>query len=215
MGARVNADAALYRLIRALAWALTRLACRCRVSGREHVPTSGPLVIVANHLSWYDPLLLGVVLPRRVWFYTKVEVFSWPVAGWLCKRTGQIPVHRGAGDRTAFEQALTYLREDKAIVFFPEGTVERQEQMMKAYTGIALLALRSGTTLLPVALSGTRRILRRGRGWFPRVSVDIGHPYIPALLEGETHKARLQKITQEVMQQIAEMLPAEQRGVYR
>jgi 1-acyl-sn-glycerol-3-phosphate acyltransferase len=215
MGARVNEGAVLYRLIGALAWVLTRLACRCRVSGREHVPASGPLLIVANHLSWYDPLLLGVILPRRAWFYTKVEMFSWPIVGWLCKRTGQIPVRRGAADRTALGQALAYLREDKAIVFFPEGTVERREQMMEAHPGIALLALRSGATLLPVALSGTRRILRRGRGWFPRVSVQIGHPYMPALTEGAAHKAGLQKITREVMEQIAEMLPAEQRGIYQ
>ena len=217
MGARVNlkAGAILYGLLRALAWALTHLVCRYRVSGREHVPASGPLLIVANHLSWYDPFLLGVVLPRRTWFFTKVEIFSWPVAGWLCKMTGQIPVHRRMSDRTALEKALTYLREDKAIVFFPEGTVERQEQMIEAHTGIAMLALHSGATVLPVALSGSRRILRPGRGWFPRVSIQIGNPYTPRLAESVARKARLREITREVMEHIAEMLPAEARGVYR
>ena len=82
MGARVNLKlgSILYWLLRALTWVLTHLVCRYRVSGREHVPSSGPLLIVANHLSWYDPFLLGVVLPRRIWFFTKVEIFSWPVA---------------------------------------------------------------------------------------------------------------------------------------
>lgn len=214
MGARVNLGVALYWLMRRLFWALTHLVCRCHVQGRDHVPLTGPLLIVANHLSWYDPILLGVVLPRRVWFFTKVEIFHWPLVSWLCRVTGQIPVHRGEADRAALEKALAYLRAGKAIVVFPEGTVERQEHMIAAHTGIALLALRSGASILPIAHIGTRRILRSGRGWFPRVNVYIGAPYVPTLPTGVARKAGLKMITQEVMEQIAEMLPVEQRGVY-
>lgn len=219
MGASVkvkkNAGEIRYWVALGLAWLLTRLVSRIRVSGREHVPRTGPLLIVANHLSWYDPLLLGVVMPRRIWFFTKEEVFRWPVVGWLCRSTGQIAVYRGESDRAALESALAYLREGKALVFFPEGTVERQEVMISAHTGVAMLALRSGATILPVAHAGTRRILRRGRGWFPRVTMRIGQPYSPLLPEGITHKAALQMVTQEVMQRIAEMMPEELRGVYR
>ncbi len=217
MGAGVNdmLNNGLYWLLRNIAWMLVHLVCRCCVRGREHVPPSGPLLIVANHLSWFDPLLLGAVFPRRVWFYTKIEMFSWPVVGWLCKITGQIPVDRGEGDRSSLVQALAYLREGKAVVVFPEGTVERQEQMIAAHSGVAMLALRSGASMLPVALIGTRRILRPGRGWWPKVTVKIGNAYTPSLPEGAVRKAGLQAITQEVMTQIAEMLPAERRGTYR
>jgi 1-acyl-sn-glycerol-3-phosphate acyltransferase len=214
MDTGVKLDSILYSLVRALAWLLTHLVCRYRVSGQEHVPRNGTLLVVANHLSWYDPLLLAVVLPRRVWFYTKAEIFAWPVAGWLAQRTGQISVHRGESDRVALEKALAYLREGKALVIFPEGTVERQERMITAHTGVAMLAVRSGATILPVAHSGTRRILRSPRWRFPRVTVCIGTPYVPSLPEGATRKAGLQLITQEIMEQIAQMLPPEQRGVY-
>lgn len=215
MGTSVKLDALYYSVCRAIFRVMARLVCRYSVEGRQHVPETGPLLIVANHLSWFDPMLLGVILRRRVWFFTKVEVFRWPVVGWICRATGQIPVHRGASDRAALEQALAYLREGKALVIFPEGTVERQEQMIAAHPGIAMLALRSGATLLPVAHTGTRRVLRSGRGWFPRVQIHIGHPYIPVLPSGMARKVGLQEITRELMQHIAEMLPPTQRGIYR
>ncbi len=205
----------MYWLLRGVAWLLTRLVCRYRIYGRDNVPRTGSLLVVANHLSWYDPILMGVVLPRRIWFFGKVEVFRWPVVGWLSRVTGQIPVNRGESDRTALETALTYLREERAVIFFPEGTLERQEQMIAARNGAAMLALRSGSMVLPVAHTGTRRILRSGRGWFPRVNVQIGAAYKPILPEGVSRKVGLQLITQEVMEHIAEMLPEEQRGVYK
>lgn len=205
----------LYSFLRLIFWIFTRMICRYRVHGREHVPMTGALLIVVNHLSWYDPLLLGVVLPRRAWFFTKAEMFDWPIVGFVCRRTGQIPVHRGEGDRAALEQALAYLREGKAVVVFPEGTVERQEQMIPAHTGAAMLAMRSGATVLPIAHTGTRRVLRSRRSWFPRVRVQIGEPFVPALPEGAARKARLQVVTKEIMARIAGMLPTELRGVYR
>src|SRR5437016_2978011 len=108
MGAGLKLDDVLYGLLRAFAWLLTHLVCRYQVSGREHVPRNGALLVVANHLSWYDPFLLGVVLPRRVWFYTKAEIFTWPIVGWLARHTGQISVQRGESDRAALEKALAY-----------------------------------------------------------------------------------------------------------
>lgn len=204
----------LYWLARSALWIFTHLICRYRVKGREYIPMKGPLLVVANHLSWYDPILLGVVLPRRVWFFTKIEIFLWPIVGLLCRLTGQIPVHRGKSDRSALQKGLAYLQEGKALMIFPEGTVERQEQMMAAHTGAAMLVLRTGATVLPVAHRGTRRILRSLRVWFPRVDIQIGKPYTPVLPRGVSNKVALQLITEDIMIRIAEMLPTEQRGIY-
>src|SRR5260370_37707671 len=96
MGASVTFGNMLYALCRPLAWALTRLVCRYRVSGREHVPLSGPLLVVANHLSWYDPIILALVLRRRGWFFSKVEVFCLAHVRWEVRLTCQIPRHHGA-----------------------------------------------------------------------------------------------------------------------
>jgi 1-acyl-sn-glycerol-3-phosphate acyltransferase len=204
----------IYRSARVIAWVVTHLVCRYRVSGLQHVPATGPLLIAANHLSWYDPLILGVVLPRRVWFFTRQEIFHWPVVGGLCLLTGQIPVQRGASDRAALERALACLRKGQAVMIFPEGTVERQEQMLPARTGAAMLALRSGATILPIAHTGTRRILRSLRSWFPRVCIEIGAPFTPRLPEGVARKAALRDVTEEIMERIAAMMPPDERGAY-
>ena len=204
----------LYSALRAVFWVFTHLVCRYHVRGREYVPMKGPLLIIANHPSWYDPILLGVVLPRRVWYFTKIEIFRWPIVGLLCRLTGQIPVHRGTHDHAALEKGLAYLREGKAVMVFPEGAVEKQGRMIPAHTGTAMLAVRTGVPVLPIALCGTRRILCPFRSWFPNVDVEIGKPFIPFLPPGVSRKAGLQGITEEMMTRIAEMLPEEQRGFY-
>lgn len=204
----------LYTILRAGFHIFTHMICRYRVYGLEHVPESGPLLIVANHLSWYDPMLLGVVLRRRVWYFTKSEMFHWPIVGKACEVTEQIPVRRGESDRAALEKALLYLQEGRALGIFPEGTVERKEVMIPALTGVAMLAIRSGAMVLPVAHTGTRKVLRSPRYWFPRVTIMIGEPYMPVLPAGAPRKVGLQRVTDEMMLRIATMLPPECRGVY-
>lgn len=204
----------LYKFLRAALRLFTHLICRYRVYGLERVPESGPLLIVANHLSWYDPLLLGVVLRRRVWFFTKSEIFRWPIIGAASKATGQIPVRRGESDRAALEKGLVYLKEGKALGIFPEGTVERKTTMIPALTGVGMLAMRSGAPVLPIAHTGTRKVLRSPRWWFPRVTITIGEPYVPVLPTGVPRKVGLQRVTDEMMLRIARMLPPENRGVY-
>lgn len=203
-----------YRLFRNLFWVLTHLLCRFRVSGREHIPRNGPVLVVANHLVWYDPALLTTIFPRRLWIMTKEEVFHWPILGLCARLTEQIPVQRGQSDRAALEQALACLRRGRAVLIFPEGTVARQGQMLAAHTGVAMLALRAGVPILPVAHTGTRRIFVGRKAWFPQVEVHIGAPYIPQVPEGVSRKAALRSVTEDLMQRIAAMVPPEERGAY-
>ncbi len=204
----------LYAILKPLFWLIAHIFGRFRVAGRQHVPLTGPVLIVANHLSWYDPVVLGIIFPRRLWFMAKIEIFHLPVIGFLTRLTGQIPVHRGESDRAALEKALTYLRAGRAVTIFPEGTVAYHERLLQAHTGAAMLALRSGVPILPVAHTGTRHILFGRRGWWPRVDVQIGEPYIPQLPKGVSRKAALRMVTEDIMLRIARMVPDEERGAY-
>ena len=87
--------------------------------------------------------------------------------------------------------------------------------MITAHPGVAVIAVRANALVVPVALTGTRCILRSHGGWRPSVYIRIGMPYMPALSEGTPRKAGMQVLTDEMMNKIAGMLPEEQRGVYR
>jgi len=99
-------------------------------------------------------------------------------------------------------------------MLFPEGTVERETVMIPARAGAAMLASRTGVTVLPIAHVGTRRVLRSLRIWFPRVTICIGEPFIPVMPQNVPRKVGLQQVTEEIMSHISEMLPPENRGVY-
>lgn len=212
MGESINVI--LYAILWPLVWLLTHILCRYQVVGRENIPRRGPVLIVANHLIWYDPLLLGIIFPRRLWFMAKNEIFRLPLIGLACRLTGQIPVHRGESDRQALERSLHYLQRGLAVTVFPEGAVAQQERLMQAHTGAAMLALRSGAPILPVAHTGTRRLFIDRGTWLPHVKIRIGEPYFPRIPEGVSRKAALKQITEDLMLRIAHMMPPQERGAY-
>src|SRR5215469_16969940 len=149
-----------------------------RVAGREHEPAAGPVIVVSNHLSDLDPLVVGTALRRQVTFMAKHELFQIPGVRWWITACGAFPVRRGEPDRRALRTALGILQRGGVLVMFPEGTRGRDRTLRQPEPGAALLAQRTGAALLPVAVLGTdgvlprdARRLRRGR-----ISVRIGPP---------------------------------------
>ena len=101
-----------------------------KVTGRENVPSMGPLVVVANHLSNLDPPLLGASLPRRIRFLAKDTLFvGGPLVRWFLGSYGAFPVNRDGADVRAYRWALKLLNNDGALVVFPEGTRSRNGQI--------------------------------------------------------------------------------------
>ena len=156
-----------------------RLILKVRVSGSEHVPTSGPVIVAGNHRGLIDGPVVAAALRRRTVFLAKSELFAGPLAlvlGWL----GQIPVHRGRPDRTALRLAREVLRGGGLLGIFPEGT--RGSGSLEAVQhGVAYLALHTpGCPIVPVACVGTETAWPRGSAlprWRTGVDVVFGPPF--------------------------------------
>jgi len=168
----------VYSLSRIIVRALLRLLYGFQVEGASHEPPSGPLVIVSNHLSDLDPLVVGASLRRRVAFMAKDELFRIPLLRWWITACGAFPVRRGEPDRQALRRSLAILSKGGALVMFPEGTRGRDRTLRPPEPGAAMLALRTGATILPVAVLGTDEVLPRGarRLRRARIRTRIGPP---------------------------------------
>lgn len=154
-----------------------RPALRVRVHHGERVPTTGPVVLVANHSAFVDgPLLFGL-LGRRTVFLVKQEMFRGP-ARVLLPLIGQVPVRRGSAERVPLTTALGVLRAGGLVAIFPEGTRGAGDVAVVEH-GATWLARAAGAQLLPVVCRGTRRRAGGGRRFRPRVDVLVGEP-LPA-----------------------------------
>ena len=190
---------------------------RVTVVGLENVPRSGPLIVVANHLNDGDPGLLLTRIPRRVVFMAKAELFNYPFLKQFMDLLA-FPVHRNEADLKALRQAQEVLKEGLALGMFPEGRRSGGDARLgEAWPGAALVALRSGAPLLPVAITGSQRLALPGLFLHPfrrdRVLIRIGEPFgldRPARIDSAAAKDG----TDVIMAQIAALLPPEYRGYY-
>ncbi len=169
----------VFRISRRLVSIFLRMRFGFRVEGRQHEPPTGPLIVVSNHVSELDPLVVGCTIRRRVRFMAKIELFRPPLLRWWIKACGAFPVRRGAPDRQALRTARQILEQGGALVMFPEGTRGASVRDLRPpEPGAALLALHTRAVILPVAILGTDTILPRGAHRLSRgtIRVRIGAP---------------------------------------
>jgi len=188
-----------------------------RVIGQENLPEQGPLIVVANHFSFIDPVAVIRVAPWPIEFLGGFQLPNAPpVVTWIPKLWGYYPVFRGTGSRYALQASEAILNQKGVIGIFPEGgswaTVLRP-----ARPGTAFLATRTQAPILPIGLDGMPKVFPRlRRGKRAEVTVRIGKPFGPFTVEGKRRERReqLEAIGHEIMQRIAELIPPEMRGFY-
>lgn len=166
----------LYWLLRAILLPGFLLYFRLDRIGREHVPSSGPVLLAANHRSFLDPFVIGTLTRRPVYYMAKRELFERPWQAWLLNSLGAFPVDRGTGDEHAMSTALTILERGDCVVIFPEGTRVRSGPLGHPHRGVGRLALQTDARVVPIAVMGTDDV-RRGWRIRPRkVTLRCGPP---------------------------------------
>jgi 1-acyl-sn-glycerol-3-phosphate acyltransferase len=195
---------------------LTRILCRIDDDQLAHVPERGPFIIVANHTNFLEvPVLYTHLQPRPVTGFAKAEAWDNPALRLLADLWGAIPLQRGEADMTAFRQALQALEAGRILAVAPEGTRSGHGRLQKGRPGIAFLALRSGAPLLPMVYYGGElfwdNLSRLRRTDF---HIVVGQPFYLDAGGSKVTRPMRQQMADEVMYQMARLLPPAYRGVY-
>ncbi len=195
----------VYYLVRNGFALFARLYGGLSLHGREHVPRSGPVVLMANHASVLDPPLIANLCPRPLCFMAKAELHHGSFWGWVFDQLMTIRVRRGAADMSAFRNCAALLEQRALVGLFPEGTRTPDGRLRPAQLGAIAIALRAGAPIVPVAIHGTFQALARGG---PLRPVPIRMAAGPALhFSGDaSDRATLQRVGSEVMYEIRRLL---------
>jgi glycerol-3-phosphate dehydrogenase (NAD(P)+) len=164
-------------IVRALLTPFFLVYLRMKRIGREHIPKEGPVILAANHRSFFDPFVIGTMTWRPVYYVAKKELFTYNrLLSWLLNALGAFPVDRGASDQDTIETARQILARGDILLMFPEGTRTRPGALGKPKRGVGRMALESGAPVVPIAIIGTDEI-RRGWRIRPRqVRTRAGRP---------------------------------------
>ncbi len=207
---------AVYYWVNVKTWVklLILLDIKRDIEGLEHIPRKGALILASNHLNVGDPSVLTGITPRRIIWMTKQELFDIPVFGILYHLFGCIPVRRFEADLRALRRSQEAPRRGLVLGMFPEGTRSGESGLGKGEPGTALIAMRTNTPILPVAIWGTEGI-KLPRDFFRRTEVHVryGEPFYLPRSERLT-KETVERGAEIIMRRIAELLPRRYRGIY-
>jgi 1-acyl-sn-glycerol-3-phosphate acyltransferase len=145
----------MYRWGRGVCRIWTDLWFELKVYGRHHVPRHGGVLIVSNHQSYLDPVLLGVKLIRPLSFMAKSDLFENPRFSWLIRNLNAFPVRLGEGDVGALKETIRRLEEGHALNVFPEGTRSPDGELLPIQPGVGLIIRRAGVPVVPAVIHGS------------------------------------------------------------
>jgi 1-acyl-sn-glycerol-3-phosphate acyltransferase len=187
-----------YRLGWVLALSLARALFGFRARGSERVPAQGAAIVASNHVSGWDPLLVGLAVRREVHFLAKEELFRNPLLRWLITAYNALPVRRGGIDRRALRASLAVLEGGGVVLLFPEGTRSASGELLEPKAGVGFLASRAGAIIVPAYIAGSGAL---GNAFLRRrpVEVTFGNALPPGAGDSsEAYRATAERTMEEV-----------------
>ena len=200
-----------YAFARAVLLALSKVLFRIKITGTEHVPTSGVFIVAPSHRSYFDTPFASFITRRRIRFMAKEELFKHPLGAKLFLALGGIPVTRGsASARSATKAVQRALESGEPAAVFPEGTRAHGLTITPLFDGAAYLAVKLGCPIVPVAIGGSEAILASGKKLpkLHRVSVRVGAPIYPPEDASTRKRADLVAISDELMKSLQYLFDA-------
>ncbi len=170
-----------YYAVRGISRLLAILLLDYRIHGQERMPSEGAVMILSNHQSLLDPVLVGILFDRKLEYLAKKSLFKNPYFGFLIRALDAIPIDRERGGLEGLKMMMQRMKDGRAMLIFPEGTRSRDGELLPIKGGFIAVARRSNATLLPVAIAGAHEVMRLGSFLPSRQSVaaTVGEPILP------------------------------------
>lgn len=212
-----DGERGIERLVNTLIRAALHAVCRLRVDDLKKIARAGPVILISNHTTNIEaPALYVLVQPRKATALGKIELWQNGLTRRLMEMWGIVPLRRGTADTTALRAAIAALDDGYLLGVAPEGTRSRTGVLRRAERGVAMLALRTGAPVYPAAQVGFREIGRNiKRLRRTPVTFRVGQPFVVRVPAQEKATAAvLRSVADEIMYQIAVLLPEQYRGPY-
>jgi 1-acyl-sn-glycerol-3-phosphate acyltransferase len=194
-----------YAILWCPCYALSQVLFRYRFTGKSRIPLTGPVLIVANHQSNLDPVIVGLACPRQLKYLARQGLFFFPFNLWI-RALGAVAIDRERGALAGIRKTLELLKQENAVLVFPEGSRTFDGNLQPMLPGFCLLARKSCATIVPVALDGAFHALPRGAAFVRphRIALSIGAPIMPRQYEQLSDQQLTELVTNRIEQALAE-----------
>ncbi len=192
-----------YALLWCPCFAISKVWFGFRFTGKGYVPVEGPVLLLSNHQSNLDPVLVGVACPRQLKYLARIGLFFWPFSLWI-RSLGAVPIDRERGALAGIRTTLELLKDQNAVLIFPEGSRTGDGNLDVMLPGFCLLARRSGATIVPVGIVGAYDALPRG-AVYPRLNA-IRLAFGPPITKQQIAELSDEQLTALVTERIREAM---------